>query len=319
MSTNTLPVYDAELKEVFKTLPPVQQLTLEVLRKEREEAAKSETHEKVFTDPEISHRDMEIDGPGGEITVTVVESKNTSGSNRPGILFLHGGCFIMCSQLAAIGTQFETIKQCDAVLVSVNYRLAPEHPDPAPVEDCYAGLKWMSKNASTLGIDPEKIIIIGLSAGGGLAAGTALIARDRGGPRVRGQMLIYPMLDDRVDTISSKQYMTEGTLTGEECVGSWDWLLSGNRGGNEVSAYAAPAREKDLSRLPEAWLDVGSAEVLRDEGVAYASRLWEFGTQCELHIWRGAYHAFDLIAPHSKMTKTTMDLRLAWVKRTLAT
>ena len=184
----------------------------------------------------------------------------------------------------------------DAVLVSVDYRLAPEFPDPYPVEDCYAGLVWTAENAAELGIDPERVIITGSSAGGGLSAGTALLARDRKGPKLIGQVLVYPMLDDRNETVSSHQYDGAGLWDRQSNLLGWTCLLGERRGTDDVSIYAAPARATDLSGLPPAFIDVGSAEVFRDEDVAYASALWAAGVQAELHVWPGAFHGSDLVA-----------------------
>jgi len=250
--------------------------------------------------------------------LSVIESANSTASSRPAIFFIHGGCFIVGHRFDSIPTYFPLIKAHDTVVVTVEYRLAPEHPDPAPIDDCYAALKWMSEHASELRVDAERILTTGFSAGGGLAAGISLLARDRGGPKLCGQLLMCPMLDDRLTTVSSEQYMTEGTLTTEQCIDSWNTLLLPyGRGGSSVSIYAAPSRATDLSGLPEAWVDVGSAEALRDECVDYASKLWEFGTQCELHVWPGAFHVFDLIVPGSKLAKTAVAMRMEWMKRVL--
>jgi acetyl esterase/lipase len=158
-------------------------------------------------------------------------------------------------------------------------------------------------------------MICGHSAGGGLAGGLALLVRDRGGPKICAQCLIYPMIDDRMITASSQQYMHEGSYTGETNIKSWDWLLDGKRGTENASIYAAPARATDLSRLPPAWIDVGSAELFRDEDVAYATKLWEAGVQTELHLWEGGWHAFDILAPHTKLAKVCFETRLAWIRR----
>jgi acetyl esterase/lipase len=181
------------------------------------------------------------------------------------------------------------IKELDAVLISVEYRLAPEHPHPAPVEDCFAGLKWFSDNASSLGINPDKIMIAGHSAGGGLSAGTALMARDRKlSPPLFAQLLIYPMLDDRETSSSCQQYMDEGPWTGKSNIVAWDWLLP-NRNVADIE-YAAPSRATDLSNLPPVYLDVGTADIFRDQTVAYASKLWEDGTAAELHVYPGGLY-----------------------------
>ena len=224
---------------------------------------------------------------------------------------------ILGSKLFLIEHTFEWIKQLDAVLISVEYRLAPEHPNPAPIEDCYAGLKWVFANAKSLGINTEKVIVAGHSAGGGLSAGLSLLARDCGGPKIFAQCLIYPMLDDRMITASSKQFMNEGTWTGVNNVKAWEWYIPGHLSAKEVSIYAAPARATDLSGLPPTWIDVGGNEVFRDENAAYATKLAEDGNSCELHIWPGAWHGFDTFVPTAALTKSCLDTRLAWFKRIL--
>jgi acetyl esterase/lipase len=181
------------------------------------------------------------------------------------------------------------VKEFDAVLITPEYRLAPEHPAPAQVEDCYAGFEWIVKNSSLLGIDPGRIVVTGTSAGAGLAAGVTLLARDRKGPPIFAQLLTCPMIDDRVDSVSSRQYMEEGLYDGKTNIAAWDMMLPGTRGGKDVSIYVAPARAEDLSGLPRAFIEVGAAEPFRDENVAYASKLWECGVDTELHVFPGAW------------------------------
>jgi acetyl esterase/lipase len=143
-----------------------------------------------------------------------------------------------------------------AVAVSVEYRLAPEHPDPAPLEDCYAGLQWTREHAAEIGGDADRIVVVGASAGGGLAAGVALLARDRGGPRLLGQVLMCPMLDDRFVTPSSRVLHGEGIWDATSNMTGWDALLGGRRGGGDVSIYAAPARATGLAGLPASFADI---------------------------------------------------------------
>jgi acetyl esterase/lipase len=170
---------------------------------------------------------------------------------------------------------------------------------------------------SELGIDADKILVAGHSAGGGLAAGVSLMARDRGGPKIFAQCLIYPMLDDRMTTVSSKQFAKEGTWSGDSNLYAWNALLAGRRGAKDVSIYAAPARAKDLSGLPPAWIDVGGSELFRDEVVIYASRLAEFGVPTELHVFPGGWHGFDMNAPETALAKACLEARMSWLKRTV--
>jgi acetyl esterase/lipase len=201
--------------------------------------------------------------------------------------------------------------------VAVGYRLAPEFPDPCPVEDTYAALVWMTQRADDLGIDPQRVVVVGRSAGGGLGAGAALLARDRGGPALLGQLLISPMLDDRNDTVSSHQIDGVGIWDRTSNDTGWTALLGGRRGTDDVSVYAAPARATDLSRLPPTFVDCGSAEVFRDEDIAYASAIWAAGGQAELHVWPGAFHASDLIAPDAVLCEQMTAARDAWMTRLL--
>jgi acetyl esterase/lipase len=141
------------------------------------------------------------------------------------------------------------------------------------------------------------------------------MARDRGGPALAGQMLIYPMLDDRVATGSASELDGDGIWDSGSNEAAWTMLLGDSRGRDGVSPYAAPARAPDLSRLPPAYLELGSVETLRDEDVSYARRIWAAGGDAELHVWPGGYHAFDLIAPASALARTALGVRLAWLRR----
>lgn len=265
----------------------------------------------------VERRDVTIPGhEGDEIQVSVLRRKGSTGAG-PGIYHTHGGGMIVGDRFTGLDLLLTWITEFDAVAVTVEYRLAPEFPDPYPVRDCYAGLVWTAEHAEELGIDPDRLIIAGGSAGGGLAAGVALIARDEGGPALAGQVLICPMLDDRDQTVSSRQIDGVGVWDRGSNVTGWSALLGDRRGTDDVSIYAAPARATDLSGLPPAFIDCGSAEVFRDEDVAYATALWAAGVQAELHVWPGGFHGFDMMAPHSVLAKAARAARDAWVVRTL--
>ncbi|NMO88249.1 alpha/beta hydrolase [Actinomycetospora sp. TBRC 11914] len=236
----------------------------------------------------------------------------------PLLYYLHGGGMIMGSSRGmALLEVVEWAQALGATVVSADYRLAPEHADPVPVEDCYTGWTWLHGKADDLGLDPARAVVVGTSAGGGLAAGITLMARDRGGPMPAGQMLLCPMLDDRNDTGSAQQMAGVGVWDRTANDTGWTALLGGRRGGPDVSVYAAPARCTDLAGLPPTFLDVGSAETFRDETVTYASALWAAGGQAELHVWPGGFHVFDGMVPDAELSRAARAARLPWLRRVL--
>src|SRR2546423_532655 len=174
-----------------------------------------------------------------------------------------------------------------------------------------------AEHAAELGADPERIIIVGASAGGGLTASLALLLRDRKGPQPLGQVLMCPMLDDRNETPSSHQMAGLGVWDRTANETGWTALLGDSRGGPDVSPYAAPARAEDLSGLPPAFLDVGSAETFRDEVVAYASRIWQAGGVAELHVWPGGFHGFEGFAPQAALSRSARAAHVDWLRRLL--
>ncbi|OYO08684.1 lipase [Enemella evansiae] len=313
------PPFDPELEAVLAVL--AEQLpvltSVEQIPHLRTTVAVDE-NEQFITDSGLARRDLTIPGhQGDEIMVTVLSRPDHQGQG-PGIYHTHGGGMIAGNRFVSAPQLAQWISAHDAVAVSVEYRLAPEFPDPYPVEDCYAGLVWTAEHAAELGIDPDRIMIAGASAGGGLAAGTALLARDRQGPKLIGQALICPMLDDRNESLSTQQIDGIGVWDRNANLVGWTALLGERRGTDDVSIYAAPARATELSNLPPAFIDVGSAEVFRDEDVAYASALWAAGSQAELHVWPGGFHGFDMLAPHVGVSQAAIEARNAWVARLLA-
>ena len=266
----------------------------------------------------VRHEERIIPGPAGAPDIIVsIFTKIDHVPGGPGIYHTHGGGMIIGDRFLGADMLIEWVELMDAVAVSVEYRLAPENPDPAPVEDCYAGLVWTAAHAEELGFDPERLIIAGTSAGGGLAAGVSLMARDRGGPALAGQVLICPMLDDRNETVSSYQIDGFGLWDRTSNDTGWDALLGDRRKTSEVSIYAAPARATDLSDLPPAFIDVATAEVFRDEVVAYASGIWAAGGVADLHVWAGGFHGFDMIVPQAALSIQARDVRTKWVRRIL--
>lgn len=258
-----------------------------------------------------------IPGPDGAPDISLLIIRPPGREVLPALYHTHGGGMVMGNSRTGLETMIGWVTDPGLVIVSVEYRLAPEHPYPAAVQDCYAGLTWTAEHAAELGIDPDRLIIGGGSAGGGLAAACALMARDLGGPALLAQMLIYPMLDDRLATGSSQELDGEGIWDSGSNLTAWTMLLGDRRGGDDVPAYAAPARAADLSGLPPAYLELGSVETLRDEDLDYARRIWAAGGIAELHVWPGGFHAFDLIAAGTGLARAAADVRVAWLRRIL--
>jgi acetyl esterase/lipase len=267
---------------------------------------------------EYSIHERTVPGPPGdpEITLLICLPAATQFS-APAIYYTHGGGLVAGSRRSLVHEMLELAAPQRTAVVSVEYRLPPEHPDPAPVEDCYAGLSWTAQHADELGIDSERILIAGSSAGGCLAAGVALLVRDRGGPPLCGQMLISPMLDDRNDTASCLQMQGVDPFSRPDSVFGWRSLLGQRQGGGDVSHYAAPGRATDLSGLPPTFVDVGSAETLRDEAVAYASRIWQAGGDAELHVWPGGFHGYAVVDVEAPLARAALGLRRNWLTRLL--
>lgn len=316
--------FDPELEEGFRNFKETAEfepLVPETILSYRERfAAGDQDVAAMATGQPVDVEDRRIPGPDGAPDIMVTIVRPTGGTTgAPAVYGIHGGGMILGHRSGAASDLIELAAEHGVVGVTVEYRLAPEHPHPAPVEDCYAGLAWMAGNADELGIDPGRILVTGGSAGGGLAAGLALLARDRGFPDLAAQMLICPMIDDRNDTISSQQFHEVGVWPGSFNETGWDALLGPDqRGTPEISGYAAPARMDDLSGLPPAFVEVGAAEVFRDESVDYATRIWQAGGQAELHVWAGAFHGFSGIVPDAQVSQSTLASRRNWIRRVLA-
>ncbi|MBC3760849.1 alpha/beta hydrolase [Quadrisphaera oryzae] len=260
-----------------------------------------------------------VPGPDGAPEVSLLICRPTAATGpTPLVYHVHGGGMIIGDNRTGVLEALDWAQDLGLTVVSVEYRLAPETPHPGPVEDCYAGLVWAVEHAEELGVDPARVVVAGASAGGGLSAALALLARDRRGPALLGQLLIYPMIDDRNDSPSAVQMADTGTWGRTANTTGWTSLLGDAAGGADVSPYAAPARATDLSGLPPAFVDVASAENFRDEDVAYAVRLWQAGVQAELHVWPGGFHGFDAFAPEAQISQEARAARLRWLRRLLA-
>jgi len=257
-------------------------------------------------------------GPAGDVPLILLQPAGPTNELRPVLLHLHGGGLVMGDLRSDVPGMVELAAAHDAAVLSVEYRLAPEHRYPAAIEDAYAALVWLAAEADDIGLDRRRIVISGVSAGGGLAAALALLVRERGGPALLGQMLICPMLDDRSSSGSAMQMQGHGSWDRTANATAWAAYLGPAAGGPGVPGTAAAARADDLSGLPPAFIDVGSAETFRDECVDYAARLWACGGDAELHVWPGGCHAFDFLDPTAELSRDARTARSRWLCRLLA-
>jgi acetyl esterase/lipase len=315
------PPYDPECGAVLAGLPPFPPLTAETIVHMRQgvtEFMPQPTNEDLSRGGAFTVEELVVPGPerAPDISLIVCRPADSVGP-VPVLYHTHGGGMIIGTARDGLVEALDLAAPLGAAVVSVEYRLAPETPHPGPIEDCYAGLAWTADNSAELGIDPDRIVLIGGSAGGGLAAALGLLARDRRGPALFGQLLMYPMLDDRNDTGSAQQMAVGRTWNRSDNEVGWTALLGAARGGPDVSPYAAPARAEDLSGLPPTFIEVGSADTFRDEDVDYAARIWQAGGVAELHVWPGGFHGYEGMAPHAKISKATVAARADWLRRLL--
>jgi acetyl esterase/lipase len=269
---------------------------------------------QLLVEPELDSRvTMEnrmIPGPTGEQMIRIYRPKAAQGA-MPGLINVHGGGMILGSVQGDAATAQMLSAETGAVVVSVDYRKAPEHPYPAALNDCYSASQWVFDNAQELGIDPSNIGIYGGSAGGGLILGVCLMARDKGSMSFSYMMPIYPMIDDRNETASTHDVTEVGIWDRSGNIEAWELYL----GGNPADGYAAPARAEDLSNLPRAYIDVGEMDAFRDEDAAFAVRLAHSGVPCEFRIYPGAYHASEVFAPEAELSKRIWSGRIDALKR----
>jgi acetyl esterase/lipase len=245
---------------------------------------------------DVTITDHEVTGfDGATIRARWYVRKDTSSEPGPAVLYAHGGGMIVGDIDMFDGLVSRYVSASGTSILSVDYRLAPEHPHPAPVEDVYAALGWLHEHAAELGVDPARIGVFGDSAGGGLAAAVSILARDRGGPPIAKQILVMPMLDDRTVT-PDPQLAPFAVWTWDDNRTGWEALLGPAAGGPDTPAHAAPARVGDPSGLPPAYIEVGQLDIFRDEDLTYAMRLGRAGVPVEFHLHPGVPHEFDFIA-----------------------
>lgn len=265
---------------------------------------------------DVDIADCSIEGPGGELSLRIYRPRD-GGAPRGGVLYLHGGGFVLGHPRDYDGVVSLLCEQSGCVIVQVDYRLAPEHPFPAAVDDCYAGLVWLSKHAEALGVDPARIAIAGDSAGANLAAVCAILARDRNGPALVQQTLVYPVTAPEPGLYASYRRFGEGyTLSTRSARYFTDLYLGGAR--EQADFRVAPLLAERHDNLPPALVLVAGYDPLRDEGIEYVDRLIAAGTPATLVEYAGLAHGFVSMAGVIDAARLAVDqLAGAW-KRALA-
>ena len=312
---NSRHLVDRELFALLDTFPSIE-LSAETL------AAVRAVSLPLTVDPQaaagVTIATRSVAGPPGApaVGVRIYTPRNRKGT-LPCIFHIHGGGYVVGSAADLEPLHCPTALALNAVIVSVDYRLAPETPFPGSIEDCYAALSWLFAAATELDVDVKRIGVMGESAGGGLAAALALLVRDRGRHRLAFQHLIYPMLDDRTCvTRSPHPYAGEFLWTVRNNAFGWSALLGVPPGSDGVSPYAAAARAEDLAGLPPTFLSTGALDLFLEEDIDYARRLARHGVPVELHVYPGAFHAFDL-DPNSAVARAARRDSLAALSRAL--
>ncbi|WP_149094393.1 alpha/beta hydrolase [Paenibacillus terrae] len=259
-----------------------------------------------------------IPSVAGEILVKIYEPAQRTDVRLPAMLWIHGGGYVMGhpDMDDALCERFVQAAKC--VVVSVDYRLAPEHPYPAAIDDCYAALTWMTDEAELLGIDLDRIAIAGASGGGGLTAALALMARDKGGPALIFQMPLYPMIDDRSITASSHEITADNAPWNRtNNLAAWNMYLGDRTEDSEVSPYAVPSRAENLAGLPPTYTCVGQLDLFRDETIEYTTRLVQAGVDVEFHLYPGTFHNFEGMVPQAEVSQLASQSYVDAIARAL--
>jgi acetyl esterase/lipase len=306
--------YDPELAPIVPFLPSVDITNVAAARVSLYErvAQFSSSHDESSLDVQ----DYSIAGCEGDpaVAVRVFRPVRASGL-APALLYIHGGGFVVGSVLAEQENAVALVSTLGTVVVSVEYRLAPEHPFPAALHDCFAALNWLCQHANELGVDPARVGVYGSSAGGGLAAALALYCRDHAGPALCFQFLAIPLLDDRLETDSMRTFIDTPGWNRPSAELSWAYYL-GSAGSEDVSPYAAPARAKDLRNLPPAYISTMEFDPLRDEGILYALALLDAGVSVELHSYPGTFHGSSTVMT-AGVSRREVDEQMAVLRRAL--
>ncbi len=294
---------DPELAAALATLPDLHLTDLAGARRRRRELADQAPRPELG---QVALTQETIPAAGDRPAVPVLLATPPASVPRPtpAVLMLHGGGFVMGDAAMTAAQAVDLCARLGTVVVSVDYRLAPEHPYPAALHDCAAALRWITGQVSTLGVDPDRLGVYGMSAGGGLAAALTLLLRDHGGPRICFQLLA-PQLDDRLGTPSMHASVDTPMLNRLDVEISWRHYLS--HCADDIPPHAAPARAEDLSGLPPAYISLYEHDPLRDEGLTYAAKLLQAGVAVELHVFPGTFHRSMIITGAEMSRRQTAE------------
>lgn len=271
------------------------------------------------TPGDVDVHDVHVPRPDGDVPLLLrVFRPRAAPPGLPALVQLHAGGFVFGDIAQDHQRNVRLCRELAAVVVSVQYRLAPEHPYPAAVQDAWTALTWVHRTAGETGIDPARVALHGRSAGGGLAAATALMARDRGGAAVRFLYLGMPQLDDRMGSASVGRFVDSPVWTRASTQRSWElYLGAGVPGTAAVDPYAAPARALDLSGLPPTYVSAMALDPLRDEAIAFAAALLAAGVRTELHVFPGTFHGSAAIVPAAEVSRREIAEEIAVLRRAL--
>ncbi len=311
----TVHLVDPELRALLELFPTIA-LTADILPALRAAEIPFPPDPRAVAAVDLAER--KVPGPAGSPDVGVaIYTPKGSDSPLPCIFHIHGGGFVAGSVAGLNAVHRSLALEANCVIVSVDYRLAPETRFPGAIEDCYAALRWLVGHVAELGVDASRIGVMGESAGGGLAAALALLVRDRGEYSLAFQHLIYPMLDDRTCvTVDPHPYVGHYIWTPQSNAFGWASLLGVPPGSPDVSPYAAAARADNLAALPPTYIATGALDLFLEEDLEYARRLTRHSVPVELHVYPGAYHAFN-IAPDAHVAINARRDSLAALKRSL--
>lgn len=297
---------DIQLRPVFEEMPPVD-TTLNAISKNRQEL------EAYLANVPRSSRAQDRVVSASSVRVRIYQPSILK-KNSSALLWFHGGGWTLGKPEMDEAFLQKLADEASILVVSVDYRLAPEHPFPAAHNDARAVLSWIRDNTLDLNVDPNRIHIGGSSSGANIAAGLALYERDnkKEFPKIASMLLYYPVLDDRLNTLSMAEINDPRTITKSFIKSRWEAYIGT---GKSPSPYASPARAKHLKRMPITTLLVAELDPLRDEAVSFASRLWSDGVGCDLHVFRGGIHGFDVIAPESDLSKLALKITIEAIRQ----